>query len=320
VPLTSPIRSAFEPDEPFGTDLLLEAANSFCSAVARDPFGGELVVVLQPTDNPFVASADGTCILRAAVSVAVAAGNERLWADAPVEETTEVPTRSMPEVIASAADASGVRAAHVGRVQVDGIDEAIAIWFERDGRVATVADRRLVLAALSDSAARAVALRPEPVPDEPVEVDAPVGPRTFDADDPALDRATGLLTADRFDEVMTTLDCDQAGLLVIDAGGDMDDDAALELADRLVASSARDDLIARLSSDRFAVLSTTSDRDEIVGRARELLDLLAEGDAQLHIALAHEVGFVDLEDMLDITGAAADTARRAGGNPLVLAS
>src|SRR5690606_31708215 len=125
-----------------------------------DPSQGVVVIVVHP-DSPDhrIIAGGGTGVLRAAVSVAAAAGNDRAWRDAPHGDTIEQPVRALPEVIAAAAQADGVRAVHTGAVRVDDTIETVAIWFETWSGVASPEQRRAALAGLAAAGTRERARR-----------------------------------------------------------------------------------------------------------------------------------------------------------------
>jgi GGDEF domain-containing protein len=328
VNLTLANRELFEHSELACADPLIDAARSLSAHAADDSTAGELIIVVRPESDHDVLSGGTTGVLRAAVSVAVAAGDTRIWDTAPAGDTTEVTTRTMPDVVVTAAMAAGVHSAHVGRVEHDGADAAIAIWFPSDGSVAPVDDRQLVLATLAEAAARAAAIAAaaaEAAANEPAPI-APVG-REFDADDPDLDPATGLFTTEKFLDVVETVSCNEASVIIIDVGATPTDASARRLADQLVDAFDRHDVFGRLGADQFAVLSPDAERSATVNRARGLLSSLTvssdedpEPATATTIALAHDVGMIDIEDMLDAAGEAADRGRRSGRGGLVLAA
>lgn len=324
-------------------DRLLAAAASASTRAAEDPAHGVLVIVARPgSDDHRVISGGGSGVLRAAVSVAVGAGNDRLWRDAPEHDTDERSVRSMPEVVSAAADADGVRAVHVGAVRVDGAVESLAIWFETWHGVASQDERSEILVRLAAAGAAERERRAEIAAAAPkvVEIVVEEGPeaRTFDANDPDLDAVTGLLTAEKFDEVAFDYERDEALLVLIDLdgfaavqdeyGAAVSDGVVREIADRLVGNIRGGDIIARLDHDRFAILFGAVDRREAVHISRRLLGVVAEPlPAELGpeavtgtVALAHQVGLVDIEEMLESAVDALASSKRAGAGRLVLAA
>jgi diguanylate cyclase (GGDEF)-like protein len=296
------------------------------------------VIVIRPDTDADVISGGGTSVLRAAVSVAVAAGNDRLWCDAPDADTVETSPRHLPEVVSAAADAAGVRSVHIGCVRRGRTVDAIAIWFETWNGVQPLGQRRLVLGALAEAAERASRRVVDPPP--AVVVVEPAGPvaRTFDPDDPSLDPLTGLATSDTFDEILADFEGDQATLVIadLDQFADVADEHGTEVADqvlRIIADRLHDhcgpnDRIARLGPDQFAVLFTEADRSSTMRSAKDLLRVIGEpleltrgpDRVSATLALAHQIGLVDLEDMLDSATAAIRSGKRSGAGKLVLAA
>lgn len=324
-------------------DLLLAAAAEATVRAASDPALGVLVIVIRPDDDDHqVISGGGSGVLRAAVSVAVAAGNDRAWRDAPDGDTHEQAVRHLPEVIAAAAD--GVRSVHTGCVRVDDTIESVAIWFETWTGVADVDTRRHVLGDLAAAGHRererrsllAGTLASTSIDDEP-EGHAGPGERTFDASDPSLDPLTGLLRPDRFAELLDGYERDEAMLVLLDLddftavaeewGSATSDLVLREIADRLAVNCRRDDTIARLGHDRFAVLFGRVDRAEVIEIAKRLLAVVAEplpgsGPERVTatVALSHQVGLIDLDEMLESAADALASGKRAGAGRLVLAA
>ena len=316
----------FDTDEPLTGDTLLAAATSL--ATGRPDTPSELVIVIRPGTDECVVAGGTQSVLRAAVSVSAAVDPTPLWSGIPAGDTIEIPTTSLSDRVATAAAAAGSHAVHAGRVEVDGTDQAVAIWFETSAGVDTDDHRRRVLAALADAAARAEVQRREAALAAEAQAaaaaaEAPPAGRQFDSSDPDLDTATGLLAGHRFHDEAFDLFCDEAGVVVIvvgDGSADVTDDAARYLADRLVDAFDRSDLLARLSADRFVVVAANAERSTLIGRARSLLDTLVTDEAApiASIALSHEVGLVDIEEMLDVAGSAAAAGR--GESKFVLAA
>ncbi len=323
--LTAVAHAPFELDELAEENPLVQAATLLTEHYDDQRAPGELIVVIRPATDAIVVSGSLTSILRAAVSVAVAAGNDRLWRDAPVGNTHEVSTASMPEIISSAAVAAGVGIAHVGLGCSDDRIEAITIWFERDAGVAPRAERHMVLNTLCEAANRLseidaarAASEPEPVSEEPTG-------RVVDLGDPTLDPATGLLTAEHFREMIEAYDHSEASVMVVDLGDEVDDGTTRRLADVFVEPFGHEATLARIARTRFAAVSSEIPRNEMIRHGQRLIESLAAvcPDGQCtapSVALAHEVGLVDVEEMLETAVQAAEASRRSGGGRLVLAS
>ena len=325
-----------------GDDELLAAAATSASAAVNDPSHGVVVIVVRPdADDHRVIAGGGNGILRAAVSVATAAGNDRAWRDAPDGDTCEQPVRALPEVIAAAAEADGIRAVHTGCVRVDGVPESVAIWFETWNGVASPEQRRAVLADLAAAGERERERRAALVvasPDGATTDDQPARPREFDPDDPDLDPVTGLWHVERWTELIEDFDRDEAMLVLLDLddltaittewGDDVSEALLRETANRLVSNCRADDVIARLGHDRFAVLFGAIERSEVIEIAKRLLAAVAEplptdlGPEQVTatVALAHQVGLVDLEEMLESAADALASGKRSGTGRIVLAA
>lgn len=321
---------------------IVSVAEAATARATRDPrLGGLVIVARTPNGDHRAVGSESLGPLRAAISVAVAADNTRLWSDVVGNETVEQPTRSMPEIVRAAAEASNVGTAHVGCIQDDSL-AALAVWFEIDGHVASAADRRSTMELLATAAQRqrevfaeraATAAANAPA----VPADAPTG-RTFDADDPHLDRVTGVATKAEFEAAMENYDSDEATLVVVDLDGfapiaeqygeTVTEAVLLEIADRLVSSCRRDDLIARLGPDTFAVLFAEATRSVGLQVAKRLLDNIAQPLAvdggpesvTATIALAHQIGLVDMEELYESADHAVASGKRSGTGRLVVAS
>ena len=336
-------------DAPAGGEILA-VANAATARADHDPSTGQLVIVARTPDGGHRAlGGGGVGPLRAAISVAVAAGNHRLWADACGGGTVERTTRSLPEIVRTAAEAGNVSTAHVGCVLDDpGADvadvgnvAAVAVWLEIDGRVATSADRRATMELLAAAAERQrsffAAREAERLAAASAEP-ASSGRREFDPDDPTLDRVTGLATRADFESAMDNYDSDEATLVVVDLDGfaavvadygDTIADAVLrELADRMVASCRRDDLIARIGPDTFAILFADATRSIGLQIAKRLLDSIATplpvaGGPEVvtaTVALAHQFGLVDMDELMESADDAVASGKRSGTGRLVIAS
>lgn len=319
-------------------DPLLTSAAAATTRTADDASQGVLVVVLRPgADDVQVISGGGTGVLRAAVSVAVAAGNDRLWRDAPHGDTLECSVRALPEVIAAAAEAGGVRSVHTGCIRRGEVLDAVAIWFETWNGVAGHDERRRVLDDLEHAALIAAVHRADHVAEvAPTAVDP--GPRTWDAGDHRLDATTGTITAEAFADALDEFDGDEATLLVVDldeldgvaaSWGDESADAILlTVVDRLLDSLRSGDVVARLDHGRFAVLLGEADRSSVMQIGKRIVNEIAlplSSDlgpiaVTATVALAHQSGLVDLEEMFELAVAAVESGKRAGVGRLVLAA
>lgn len=323
---------------------VLAVANALCARAAHDPSLGELTVVARDANGELRTVGSALGPVRAAVSVAVAGGHDRLWSGAQGTDTVEMPIHAMPEVIRTAAAPAGVTHAHVGCVQDEGL-AAVVVWFAVDGATASPTERaeamRLLALAVErqrqhfdarDEARRLAAPAPVETTDDGS------GPRTFDPDDPDLDRVTGLATRDRFDSALEEYESDEATLVVVDLddfesveaqhGREVSETVLREIADRLMAACRRSDLIARLGATSFAVLLHDSSRSTGLQVAKRLLEIIAEPlpftngpeAVTATIALAHQFGLVDTEELIESADMAVASGKRAGSNRLVIAS
>ncbi len=334
----------------FSTDLaaplggeVVAVANAATARADHDDSAGELVIVARTGSGSLRAvGGDGCGPLRAAVSVAVAAGNTRLWEGAHDVETVERSVRTLPEIIRTTAEATGVHVAHVGCVEDDSI-AAVAVWFEIDGHVSSAAVRRETMQLLTVAAERqreffaaraAVAAAEAPTVQQPTAD----GRRQFDPDDPNLDMTTGLATRAQFEHAMENYESDEATLVVVDLdrfsqvpehyGEEIADAVLLKIADRLVSSCRGDDLIARIGVDTFAILFADAPRSVGLHVAKRLLDTIAlpldvEGGPEVvtaTVALAHQFGLVDMDELLESADGAVASGKRAGSGKLVVAS
>lgn len=322
---------------------IVAVANAAAARADHDDTVGELVIVARTASGDHRTVGGGRVgPLRAAISVAVAAGNYRLWQGAVSHDTIERPVRALPEIVRAAAEAAGVQVVHIGCIEDDSL-AAIAAWFEVDGKVAGATERRDTMMLLSSAAERqreffaarvaATAARPEPQPEA-----APSGTRNFDPDDPAVDAVTGLATRDQFENAMSNYQSDEATLVVVDLDdfdsvsaryGEAITHAVLrEVADRLVSSCRREDLIARLDTHTFAILFTDASRSVGLHVAKRVLGTISlplpvAGGPEVvtaTVALAHQFGLVDMEELFESADSAVASGKRAGHGRLVIAS
>jgi len=337
--------TTFEPLCAAAGDELAATALAAASQAAEWLGNGILIVVVRPErDDHRILTAEGTGVLRAAVSVAVASGNHRLWTDAPVDGTVERPTRQLPEVVSAAADASGVVAAHIGAVRVDGSLEGVAIWFESGAGVASMTDRRHTLQLLSAAAERdAERWHAESEADGPAQ--SPVQAscetsadeaRQFDPDDPDLDAVTGLTSRECFERALELYESDHATLVVVDIdhfdsianeyGADIADRVLFDVADRLLDECRKSDLVARIDTDTFAILFDDAERSSALRVTKRLLArvaqplALASGPESITatIAMSHQFGLVDTDELMESATDALNSGKRSARGRLTL--
>jgi diguanylate cyclase (GGDEF)-like protein len=327
-----------------GDELAMTAASIVNRANSADNPGSLVIAVHPDGDDHRVLAASGIGVLRAAVSVAVASGHDRLWSAAPDGDTIEQAVRSLPEVVRAAAEAAEVIATHIGCVRSHDRVECVAIWFESHAGVTPVGERRHTMQLLaaaaerdavrhSEEAALAASMNTE-------SDDQPAQPtrRQFDANDPDLDSLTGVANRRRFEQALEQYDSDQATLVVIDIdhfdqigedfGKEIADLVLLETADRLSGSLRKSDLVARIDADTFAILFGDVDRSTALQISRRFLNLISEPlptdigpeAVTATIALAHQFGLVDTQELMESASDALESGKRSGRGRLVLAS
>lgn len=341
--MSSLLQTSTGSNAPRPGDEIVGVAEHATAQADADPTIGELVVVARTADGGHRTLGGGRIgPLRAAVSVAVAAGNHLLWDGTSGLAVVERSVRTLPEIVRTAAEASGLTTVHVGCIQ-DGTLAALAIWFPVDGRIASVTQQcetMQLLAAASerqrlDIDARAAEERTSRTVAPP---DLVRSPRQFDPDDPTIDPATGLVTGSQFEAAIERYDADEATLVVV-AVDDHDglterydsatlDRVALEIADRMVIECRKGDLVARLDDGNFAVLLSDASRSTGLQVAKRLLVAIARPLAidggpdavSATVALAHQFGLVDMDELVESAGQAVTSAKRAGPGRLVIAS
>ncbi len=326
-------------------DELASAASSVVNWTHPGTDRGSLVIVVHPTtDDHRVLAASGVGVLRAAVSVAVASGHDRLWSAAPDGDTIELAVRSLPEVVRAAAEAAEVIATHIGCVRSHDRVECVAIWFESRTGITPIDERRQTMQMLAAAAERDAVRRAEEeallasMSAESVDEPAPPNRRQFDATDPDLDPLTGVANRRCFEQALEQYDSDQATLLVIDIdhfdqigqdfGKETSDMILLATADRLAGSLRKSDLVARIDADTFAILFGDVDRSTALQISRRLLTTISEPlptdigpeSVTATIALAHQFGLVDTEELMESASDALESGKRSGRGRLVLAS
>ncbi len=312
----------------------------------HDLGAGGLVIAARTESGSFrTYGGDSLGPVRASVAVAVAAGNSRLWEGAVGTDTVEQPVRALPEVIRASARASGLTHAYVGCIEDESV-AAVAVWFEIDGAVAGPDCRREAMELLAAAAQRQAdhfRQRAEAAAAKLAADAAAAGPigeghRTFDANDPRLDAATGLATRAEFEAAVDEFEAEEATLVVVDIDDFADltgqydtvvlDQVARTVADRLVGTCRGSDLIARLDDHSYAILLHEATRSTGLQVAKRLLDAIAkplgiEGgpdNVTATVALAHQFGLVDMEELVESADLAVASGQRSGRGRLVIAS
>jgi diguanylate cyclase (GGDEF)-like protein len=265
-----------------------------------------------------------------------------------VNDTIEHAVRSLPEVLRAAAETHQVVATHTGTVRVGNRLEAVAIWFELDSGVAPIAQRRSTLerftvAAERDAERAAQAAATEAataalVVDEPVEAVTGFGREALELDDGDRDPLTGLANRERFDRELENYDSDQAALIVIGvdhydqiletSGSEEADQVVRDTADRLVQDLRKSDLVARIGDGVFAIVLGDLDRSTALSVSKRVMTRLTLDPADTSeppgvtatVALAHQIGLVDMEELMESATSAVRSGQRAGGGRLVLGS
>jgi diguanylate cyclase (GGDEF)-like protein len=326
---------------------LLAAAVAVTTRAANDDSENSIVIVLHPQDDDHqVLSGGCSSAMRAAVSVAVAAGNYRLWSDQIAGEVCDRPINSMPEVLRSAATGCGVQQALSGVVRGSNGVECLVFWFSpatdtphrsrkaetlnflaaacaRD-QVANVTIQAELDKARASAAASAVA-----------DADADAA---FDPDDPDFDALTGLASKARFDKLLGEQPTEEVTLLIIDLdqynavndarGVDIGDRVLVIVAQRILDLCRKRDIVGRLDGGRFGVIFADTDRATSLNVSKRLLASIAEplpdelgvGSITATVGLAHQMGLVDLEELFDSAEEAATNGRRAGNGRIVIAA
>lgn len=296
-----------------------------------------LVIALWPARNERrVIAGGGNGAIRAAVSVAVAAGNTRPWTDVAGDSPVEFPVETLPEIIRTAAVPSNIRSLNVAVVRTGtaadttGEPACVAMWFtttvganaavsndrrEAIGLLSAAADRdvaRVALAAqqadLADlAAAEAAAAAPPPVAES-----SATGHAT---DDPNVDPTTGVASRRRFDRELDDMNVDEATLVLfsLDAVDALNDEHGLGATDevrrivaaRLVQGCRRTDIVARLDADTFAVLLLDVDRRTAFEVSRRLRASISEplrtGDGTGPESITASVGLAHQVGLVDAT-------------------
>ncbi len=327
--------SSFDALDDQSESVLLAAAAAATTHAVDDRTVGPLVIVVHPTtDDRQVLAGGGNSVLRASVSVVAGSENPRLWADAPTGSTTTVALRDLPEVLRTAADATGTNVLHVGRVEAAGELAAVAVWFETADGVADAEARHATLEMLGVAARRDRERRAA----EPVAIKVVEQPqRRYAENDPTVDPATGVLNRGGFEEAVDAHDTEEATLLLIDLddfdavegqmGADIAAGVCRTIADRLCDSTRRNDAIAHLGDAQFAVLFGDIQRNDAMHVAKRLLNLIAEPmtvdgidvAVTATVAFAHQIGLVDIEEMMESAEHAVASGKRSGPGRLILA-
>lgn len=333
----TPTLQAFADQAPIGRSLLDRVAATVTSQPAGEGSDDMLVLALRPDrdDRRVIASA-GNSAVRAAISVAIAAGNLRAWSGAGEDTITDVAVGSLPEIIRSAVEPCGIRSVRVAAVRDGEIPVCLAMWLSRvpAPSAATLDVHRRVLRQLSEAAhgdrdaataaAEAAAIASGTADDDLVDL-------------PGLDPLSSLPSREEFDVALAALESTATALVVLavdnlDAiaiahGADSAEHVVRVVADRLIGECRRHDLVARVAGDTFAVLLADIDRRAAFEVSRRLQSHLsaavADGtgliEVSISVGLAYDDGLVDPVELFESAESAMDDARQAGGSRMLVA-
>lgn len=323
---------------PFAQGSEHHALDAAAEAIAHAAVAaGEIAVVIvrpgRADHRVYGEGANG--VVRAAVSVAEAAGNTRVWADAPIGYTIARPVASLPAVVSQAAESSGLRTVYVGVAASDGQPAAVALWFAvgADDDPAAEERRRETLQVLSGAGHRddrqaEERAAGERAARERAAEDRAAQPAVVDGSD-ALD---GFVDDAGFGEVLEECEAEQATVVVIRLdrpdGATTPDGIVREVAARLRATCRSDDVLARLGNGRFALLLAGVDRSAALAISKRLVAAIAEpldpalGSTSItaSVGLAHQAGMPDTAELFESATAASESGHRAGGDRLMVAS
>lgn len=294
------------------TSTVIDGAIIVAAAIIRPNLG-----------NADVISTNERGALASALRVVVDARNDRLWRDLTAGELVLVSANSLPEVVRTAAEKAGMAAAHVVRFDGDDSIDCILLWFVSDADLADAggaghADRVDAIAQI-DSALE----RERSAPDD-------------DADD--RDELTGLVNRTAFDRALEELEVDEATVLVLDLddftqvneqfGRDAGDRVLIEVARRLESACRKSDVIARLDGDQYGVLLTGTDRSTALVVSKRLLSTVSDPlptdigpeSVTATVGLAHQIGLLDTEELLESADSAMTSGKRNGPGRVIIAT
>jgi diguanylate cyclase (GGDEF)-like protein len=320
-----------------------QVALAATAAQFTDEGNDMLVLALRPGhDRRKVIASPGNSAIRAAISVAVAAGNTRAWNGTDGDGIVDVPVASLPEIIRSSVEPCGIHSVHVGAVHDGDTIACYSMWlstsaFPETGvrerhlqvlaqlRAALEHDRLIAAESAKVEAARAAARAAE------------TGDRTAHRAEAEIDALAGLPDREQFDLIVSELQVDEAGVLVIGIdeptaiveayGADGIDLARRTVAGRLAASVRKHDVVAYVADDTFAIILVNVDRHTAFEISRRLRMVLAEAmpdelgrtELSISVGLSHESGLIDPPEMVaDAHGAMLD-ARHEGGARMLIA-
>ena len=306
--------------------------------------GDLLVIAVRPSaDDRRVVATPGYGAVRAAISVAVAAGNTRPWSEADGDDIIAIQVSSLPEIIRSSVEPCAVHTIDVGVVRVDGEVAALTMWLSTSVTMSQLAVARhtallskLRIAAAADAARSAERARLEA---------ARIAARAAETADRSASRVdvvggdvlASLPDLAHFRMTLSDVTADEAGVLVfgLDATADLEGSIGADgvhqarqvVAARLLASVRKHDLVARVDDDTFVVVLVNVDRHTAFDISRRLRGTLSQplsaefGETVLSISvgLSHESGLIDPDDMYEAATSAMHDAREEGGARMSIA-
>lgn len=319
----------------------LDQVAALLTSEAMCPDAEELfVIALRPDrdDRRVIASA-GNSAVRASISVSIAAGNQRAWAQAASGEIVDVAVASLPEVIRASIQPSGLQSVRVAAVKHGATNECLLMWLTRSATVSPEAHARhtIALQNLTDAAARDREIAAERAAQEELARQSAQVAEAADDDHDASDVLASLPDRRQFDATLANVRSDETGLIVlgIDNLDTIDDEHGSEaveqvreaVAARLSRSCRRNDVVARISDHAFAVLLVDVDRRaafEISKRLRSDVSAPIElesgtTEVSISVGLSHEVGLVDTAELFASAESAMEDAQEAGGARMLVA-
>ncbi len=280
-----------------------------------------LLIALRPSSmQRRVIATPGNSAVRAAISVAVAAGNLRPWSTATSDALVDVPLNALPEIVRASLTPQGIHAIRVGAVTDPSSDEAPVCWTMWLS-TATVASPEADLRHLD-----ALRLLADGIAQDRRRLDAELAIAAAQpsiapvADAPRAE--VELADGSSFLAALHATETDEMAVMAFEI--EADEDHLRRCCAALATATRRDDCVARLDQDTFAVMLVDVDRRTAFEISRRLRAVLAEAtdartDEPSHISVgfAHEVGLIDPDELFDSARSAMREARAHGGTMLV---
>ena len=331
---------AFDEQAPSGRSRLDQVATLLTSE-AMCPDADELfVIALRPDrDDRRVISSSGNSAVRASISVSIAAGNQRAWAQTTPGVIVDVAIASLPEVIRASIQPSGLQSVRVAAVKHGETNDCLLMWLARSANVSPEAHARhtIALQNLTDAAVRDREVAAERAAQEELARQVARASEPVDRDADGGDVLATLPNRREFDAALAKVSSDETGLIVLgidnldeivgELGADAADQVRATVASRLSNSCRRNDVVAWIGDNAFAVLLVDVDRRsafEISKRLRSDVSApveLESGSPQISISvgLSHEVGLVDTAELFASAESAMEDAQEAGGARMLVA-